>query len=70
MCSPIVTVQAAVSSASLVQHACSTTWLPWYERGETKLHSLQMKWVVVTDTNGTRRPEMRWWFNSSHGNGE
>jgi hypothetical protein len=60
MCSPLLTLQAAPTSASLVQGACCDICPPVYESCKARFRSLRMNWVVVTDTNGNRRLKMHW----------
>jgi hypothetical protein len=36
---------------------------PVDEKREAEFRLLHMNWVVVTDTNGNRQPEMRWRVN-------
>jgi len=55
MCSPMFTVQAALTSASLVQGACCKICPLVHE-----LNPLHMTWVLVNDTKGNLRAQMRW----------
>jgi hypothetical protein len=60
MCSPMLTVQAAPTSASLVQGACYDIWPPVHEKYEAELNPLQVDWILVADTKGSPRAQMRW----------
>jgi hypothetical protein len=55
MCSPMLTVRAAPTSASLGQGACCEICPPVHE-----LNPLHMNWVLVDDTKGNHRAQMRW----------
>jgi hypothetical protein len=55
MYSPMLAVQAAPTSASLVQGACCDIYPPVHE-----LNPLHMNWVLVDDTKGNPRAQMRW----------
>jgi len=59
MCSPMLTVQAAPTNASFVPGArCDIP--PVHEKCEAECNSLQMNWVLVDDTKGNPRAQMRW----------
>ncbi len=58
MCSPMLTVQAAPTNASFVQ-ACYDI-PPVHEKYEAEFNPLHMNWVLVDDTKGNPRAEMRW----------
>ena len=60
MCSPILTVLAAPTSASLAQDACGDIFPPVHEKYEAKINALHMNWVLVDDTKGNLRTQMRW----------
>ena len=60
MCSPMLTVQAAPTSASLVQGACCDICPPVHEKYEAEFNPLHMNWVLVDDTKGNPRAQMRW----------
>ena len=38
----------------------TTLTAPVHEKHWTEFHLLLMNWVVFTDANGNRRPQMRW----------
>jgi len=58
MCPPIV--QAAQNSALLVQGACCDIYPPVHEKYEAEFNPLHMDWVLVDDTTGNPRAQMRW----------
>jgi hypothetical protein len=60
MCSPILSVQPAPTSASLVQVACCDICRPVHATYEAEFNPLQMNWVLVDDTKGNPRAQMRW----------
>jgi hypothetical protein len=60
MCSPMLTVQAAPTSASLAQDACSDIYPPVHEKYEAKINALLMNWVLIDDKKGKPRTQMRW----------
>ncbi len=31
-----------------------------HEKGEKEYHSVRMDWILITDVNGNRRPQMHW----------
>ncbi len=59
MCSPMLTTQAAPTSASLLQGACCDI-PPAHEKYEAEFNPLHMKWVLVDDAKRNRRAQMRW----------
>ncbi len=59
MCSPTLTVQAALTSASLLQGACCDICPPVHEKYEAE-NPLHMDWGLVDDTKGNPRAQMRW----------
>jgi hypothetical protein len=60
MCSPMLTVQAAPTSASLAQDACCDICPPVHEKYEAEFSPLHMNWVLVDGTKGNPRAHMRW----------
>jgi len=60
MCSPMLTVQAAPTGVSLVQGCCSEISPPVQENYEAESNPLHMNWVLVDDTKGNHRAQMRW----------
>ena len=60
MCSPMLAAQTAPTSASLVQGACSDTCPPVHQKYEAEFNPLHMNWVLVDDTKGNPRAQMRW----------
>jgi hypothetical protein len=60
MCSPMLTVQAAPTSASLVQGACCDICPQVHEKYEAELNPLHVNWILVADTKGSPRAQMRW----------
>ena len=60
MCSSILTMQAARTSASLMQSACCDICARVHEQYETEFNSLHMNWILVDDTKGNPRTQMRW----------
>jgi hypothetical protein len=60
MCSPMLTVQAAPTSTSLVQGARCDICFPVHEKYEVELNPLHMNWVLVDDTKRNPRTQMRW----------
>ena len=60
MSSPMLTVQAAPTSASLAQGACRDICPPVHEKYEIEFNPLHMNWVLVDDTKGNLRTQMRW----------
>ncbi len=60
MCSPMLTVQTAPTSASLEQVVCREICFPVQEKHEAEFNPLHMNWTVVDDTKGNHRTQMRW----------
>ena len=60
MCSPMLTVQAVPTGFSLVQGCCSEISPPVHEKYEAESNPLHMNWVLVDDTKGNPRVQMRW----------
>jgi len=60
MRSPMLTVQAAPTSASLVHCACCDICPPVHQKYEAELNPLHMNWVLVGDTKGNPWARMRW----------
>jgi len=60
MCSPMLTVLAAPTSASLAQDACGDICPPVHEKYEAKINRLHMNWVLADGTKGNPRTQMRW----------
>jgi len=54
---------ATMTMKSFIPVASCDFYPPVYESGEAKFRSVRMKWIVATDRNGTRWPQMRWWSN-------
>jgi len=54
---PLIMHSATMARKSLVPVP------PVYESSQAKLQSVRMKWIVVTDRRGNRRPQMQWWSN-------
>ena len=54
---------ATMATKPLTQFACYEIHGPVHKKSETEAHHLHMNWVVVTDTNGNRRLQMRWRTN-------
>jgi hypothetical protein len=59
MSSPMLTVQAVPTNVSLVQD-CSEIYPPVYEKYQAEFSPLHMNWVLVDDTEGNHRAQMRW----------
>jgi hypothetical protein len=55
-----ISVQAAPSGASLVQRACCDICPPVHEKYEAEFNPLHMNWVLVDDSKGNHRAQMRW----------
>jgi len=34
-----------------------------HEKHQLEIRRVLLKWVTVTDTQGNRRPQMRWWVH-------
>jgi len=64
MCSTRLTQQAATIMTKPLMQAVGGDISPVHEKREAPFHPLCMNWVVVTDTKGNRRTEMRWQTNS------
>jgi len=60
MYSPMLTVQAAPTSASLAQGACCDIRPLIHDNYEAEFNSLHMNWILVDDTKGNPRAQMRW----------
>ncbi len=60
MCSPMLTVRTAPTSASLVQSACSDICPSVHEKYEAEINPLHMNWFLVDDTKGNPQAQMRW----------
>ena len=60
MCSPMLTVHSASTGVSLVQGCCSEISPPVHEKYEAESNPLHMNWVLVDDTKGNHRAQMRW----------
>jgi hypothetical protein len=60
MCSSILILQAASTSASIVKGACYDICPPVHEKYEAEFNPLHMNWVMVDDTKGHFRAQMRW----------
>jgi hypothetical protein len=61
MCSSMLTVQAAPTSASLVQGAWGCDiYPPVHEKYEAQSNLLHMNWVLVDDTKGNSPAQMLW----------
>ncbi|MGA2877195.1 MAG: hypothetical protein ABSE82_16890 [Nitrososphaerales archaeon] len=60
MYSPMLTVQAAPTSASIVQGAYRDICSPVHEKDEAKLNPLHMNWILVYDTKANPQTQMRW----------
>jgi hypothetical protein len=57
MCSPIVVPS---TSASLVQSGCGDICSTVHEKYEAEFNPLHMNWILVNDTKGNHRAQMRW----------
>jgi hypothetical protein len=55
MCSPMLTIEAAPTSASLAQDACCDICPPLHEKCDAEFNPLHMNWVLVDDTKGNPR---------------
>jgi len=60
MCSPMLTVHSESTGASLMQGGCSEISPRVNEKYETEFSPLRMNWVLVDDTKGNSRAQMRW----------
>jgi len=54
---------ATMPTEPLMRASLSDVCGPVHEKREAEFRPLYMNRVVVTDTNGNRRPEMRWRVN-------
>jgi hypothetical protein len=59
MCSPMLTVQSAPTSALLVQRDCCDISPAVHDKYETDFSPVRMNWVLV-DAKGNSRAQMRW----------
>jgi hypothetical protein len=59
MCSPMLTVQAAPTSASIMQGTCRDISPP-VQKCEAEFHPLHMNWLWVDDKKGNHRAQMQW----------
>ena len=67
MYSPMLSVQAATTSASLVQGACCDICPPVHEKYEAEFNPLHMNWVLVDDTTRTiPEPKCDGWLRDRH----
>jgi hypothetical protein len=60
MCFQMLTVHSESTGASLVQGGCSEICSPVHEEYEAEFNPLHMNWVLVDDTKGNCRAQMRW----------
>ena len=60
MCSSILILQAASTSASPVQNACCDICPPVHEKYEAEFNPLHMNWFLIDDTTGNPQAQMRW----------
>jgi len=60
MWSPMLTVQATLTSASLLQGACCDICPRVQEKFEVQFNPLHMNWVLVDDTKGNPHAQLRW----------
>jgi hypothetical protein len=60
MCSSTLTVQAVPTGVSLVRGGCSEIAPPIHEKYEAGFNLLHMNWILVDDTKGNSRAQMRW----------
>lgn len=64
MCSTTLSRQpATMGTKPLTQAACYEIRCAIDEKSEAEVHLVRMDWVVVADTNGNRRLQMRWRAN-------
>jgi hypothetical protein len=59
MSSAMLTVQAVPTNVSLVQD-CSEIYPPVHEKYQAEFSPLHMNWVLIDDTEGNHRAQMRW----------
>jgi hypothetical protein len=60
MCSPMLIVQAAPTSTTIVQGFCCDICTPVHQRYEAEFNPLHMNWVLVYDTKGNHRAQIQW----------
>jgi hypothetical protein len=60
MCSLMLSLQAAPTSASLVLGAYCDICPPVHERYEVDFNPPHMNWVLVDDTKANPRAQVRW----------
>lgn len=60
MYSPMLNVQAVSTSASLVQGAGCDICPPVHEQFEAEFNPPHMNWVLIGDTKGSLRAQVRW----------
>jgi len=61
MCTTTLTLPAATrSTRSLRLAACGDICPAIQEKREAESRPIRMDWVVLSDENGNRRPQMRW----------
>jgi len=60
MCSSTLILQAASTSALIVQGACCDICPPVHEQYEPEFTPLHMNWFLVDDTKGNPQAQMRW----------
>jgi hypothetical protein len=60
ICSPLLAVQAVPTSALLVHSGCSDICSSVHQRYEAEFNPLHMNWVLVDETKGNCRAQMRW----------
>jgi hypothetical protein len=64
MCCTTLTMGAATMATKQFERAdcCDICWSA-HDKCEAAFRLLRMNWVVATDVNGIRRPQMRWRTN-------
>ena len=60
MGSPMLTVHGVPTGVGLVQVGCSEISPPVHDKYEAELNPLHMNWVLVGDTIGNHRAQIRW----------
>jgi hypothetical protein len=60
MCSPMLTAHSAPTGVSLIHGGCTEICSPVHEEYEAEFNPLHMNWVLVDDTKGNHRAQMRW----------
>jgi hypothetical protein len=61
MCTTTLTLPAATRSTSaLMLAACCEICPAIQEKHEAESRPVRINWIVFTDENGNRRPQMRW----------